>query len=272
MLMRLRIIPILQVCLLSAVIGCTNKEADPLDDIMERAEVAEREHIANATPWNLPIAKLFRTQQERSFALDVSLGNLAGVRNHLQKGVDVNTTGIGDVPIIALALNYPESVTLLLENNANAEVEFSGITTLGLFSLEGNAKSMESLLAHGVDVNKVFGVNSLSPLLLAVQRTDLSRMELVNLLLKHGVNVNYAIPQGQGNLLYPAGTTALHVAAKFGHFDTALILLENGAQANAATEYGETIQSIIAKQFRQGRELSSEQEKMMHTVLESITQ
>ena len=99
-------------------------------------------------------------------------------------------------------------------------------TPLHAASLMDNQKVIQSLLAHGADVNApdVFG----TPLLFA---SHLGHLEVVRLLLERGADVNAKTD---------TDLTSLHMAARSGHYEVVRTLLKHNADTNARDDAGYT--------------------------------
>ena len=102
-------------------------------------------------------------------------------------------------------------------------------TTLQQAATDGDAETVRLLLARGVDVDwKEGDVARETALHVASQ---LGRMEIVDMLLKAGAQVDH---------LYLQGQTPLHAAASSGHDAVARVLLLQGARLNCVDNEGNT--------------------------------
>ena len=112
----------------------------------------------------------------------------------------------------------------------------------------GDAAAIDALLAAGADANARVDVDEgggcVRPLFKAAEKGHAS---VISVLLNHGADVNAAdglgppdpslldlVPDAD-DVVQQLGCTALHFAARGGHVDAARLLLERGADVNAAT-------------------------------------
>jgi len=193
-----------------------------------------------------------------------SIGDVVGVDEMLQQGLDVNQRdSVGNTPLL-FAARYGRTplVDYLLEHGANVDAEtFSGITSLQETIRRGNMNVLRALLAAGADVahedghheNALFdavkyrsvlatrllldrGVPSgthndddITPLLYAVEDDQL---EIVEMLLEAGVDIN------DGSLQYGG---ALCVARQRHLAQMEHYLLQHGAQPDDCAQYHTTV-------------------------------
>lgn len=145
----------------------------------------------------------------------------------------------------------PEAIKLLLDNGADANAKESnrGQSALMWAIDQEHLEAARTLIEHGADVN-AHSKNGFTPLLFAAKQGDL---ETVRTLLKAGAKVNDGTPlknRPAGRRAAPAaddsdptvpdGMTSLLMATVSGHEDVGLLLLENGADPNAADGTGAT--------------------------------
>jgi ankyrin repeat protein len=144
-----------------------------------------------------------------------------------------------------------ETIKLLLDRgaNPNAKETGRGQTALMWALDQKHPDAARALIEHGADVN-AHSKNDFTPLLFAAKQGDL---EAVRMLLQSGARVNdgtplknrpagrrAAPPSDNGDPDVPDGMTPLLIATVSGHEDVALLLLENGADADAADGTGAT--------------------------------
>jgi ankyrin repeat protein len=145
----------------------------------------------------------------------------------------------------------PEAIKLLLDRGAdpNAKEARQGQTALMWALDQKHLDAARGLIEHGADVN-AHSKNGFTPLLFAAKQGDL---DTVRMLLKAGAKVNDGTPlknrpagrratpaTDDGDPGVPDGITPLLMATISGHEDVALLLLENGADPNAADGTGAT--------------------------------
>jgi uncharacterized protein len=147
-----------------------------------------------------------------------SKGDVATVKELLDKGVDVNTRGAdGRTALMEAAFRgLPEVVKLLLDRGAN----------IGLKKNDG--ETALSFAAGGKHTDIVDMINRASDLMAASAKGDLKKVQE---LLDKGTPVN--VRSGGGG-------TALMEATNGGHTDIVKLLLEKGADVNARKDDGAT--------------------------------
>jgi len=167
----------------------------------------------------------------------------------------------GITPLHATALGgQVELAGILLAHDADANArDEQGRTPLHHASERGHLESARVLFAHGADARAIDG-RGRPPLYLAAQEVRLRKMrpspDVVALLLDHGapLDVFAAAVLGRTDLIDTlaaadpslvhardaGGYTPLHLAAWNGKADTAALLLDAGADADALNERGET--------------------------------
>jgi ankyrin repeat protein len=198
-------------------------------------------------------------------------GNAAIVEKLLQAGADPNTmSSEGETALMTAArTGKAEPVKLLVAHGAkvDAKEQLRGQTAVMWAAAENNADVVTTLLETGADVN-ARSKGGFTALLFAVRAGS---RDAVQVLLAHGANPNDVIqapsrpagapagaepaagagPRGQGagveQLLQvfnsgsrrgggPTGTSALVVAVTNAHFELASLLLDSGADPNAAEQ------------------------------------
>jgi ankyrin repeat protein len=131
-----------------------------------------------------------------------------------------------------------EIVAQLIENglDVNAHDPY-GVTPLYLAVENGQMETVKLLLVHGANVNVIpkpnvpAGRPSMTPLMVAAQR---GHAEIVKLLIKHGADISAEVGE---TAMYPAGATALLLAAINGHTDVINILNEAGTAGEWMWKY-----------------------------------
>lgn len=165
-------------------------------------------------------------------------GNLAGIKDALDKGADVNflyTSADGSWGAIHLAAynGHLEAVNLLLEKNADIdsvaffyeeEATING-TALHLAAIKNNTKIMSVLIDKGSNLNMSDGTyNYLTPLHSASRD---GKLDAVKLLVEKGADVN---------ALDGVGYTGVTLAAENGQLEVIKYLVSVGASINAESD------------------------------------
>lgn len=161
--------------------------------------------------------------------------NIDTVRRLIDEGANVNATD-GDrmTPLHhAPVTNQLDVAALLIERGANVNlVDFDGTTALHFAAYYNTPEIMEALLNSGADIDAIDRLGS-TPLMIAVIN---EWKEIVTFLVNKGANVNIVDVKGE---------TSLHFAA----YDSDLmeLLLEAGANIDAADQYGNTVLMAAVK-------------------------
>jgi ankyrin repeat protein len=138
----------------------------------------------------------------------------------------VNAKTQGGLPPLdwAIALNHPETVSLLRKRGGKTAKELKVYNSIHEAAEDGNIEVVKRYLAAGTDVNakNIRG----TPLHDAAAS---GHKEIVELLINEGADVN--AKRGDGS-------TPLHRAAYKGHKELAELLIAGGAYVNAKTDVG----------------------------------
>jgi uncharacterized protein len=179
-------------------------------------------------------------------------GSAPMVKLLLKAGADPNSAIPGGETALMTAARTGkvDAVRVLLAAGADVQAKEAkrGQTALMWAAAEGNAQVVEELLKAGADFRTPLSTG-FTPLLFAVRE---GRADVVRVLLKAGADVNETIHTSQASGPRPAsgagvprpGNSALHLAVVNGHFDLAAMLLDAGANPNAA-EVGYTPLHIL---------------------------
>ncbi|HVW86146.1 MAG TPA: ankyrin repeat domain-containing protein, partial [Bryobacteraceae bacterium] len=135
----------------------------------------------------------------------------------------------GETPLMTAArTGKPEAVKVLLEHGADVKVKDDerGQTPLMWAAAEGNGAVVEMLISSGADIHAV-SKGGFTALLFAVRE---GKPEVVRALLKAGADVNETLQRPARQ----AGTSAMGLAVANAHFELAAMLLDAGADPNAA--------------------------------------
>ena len=166
-------------------------------------------------------------------------GNAAMVELLLKAGADANTVLPGGETALMTAARTGkvDAVKTLLAHgaNVNAKEAWMQQTALMWAAAEGNVDAVEVLLKAGADLH-ASTKSGFTPLLFAARE---GRIGVVKALLKAGADVNETVESSAkkaGGVLGPpaAGTSALVLAVSNAHFELASVMLDAGANPNAA--------------------------------------
>jgi ankyrin repeat protein len=164
--------------------------------------------------------------------------DLAAVQAQVQRGADVNATGMyGRTPLYYAAL-YGESniVTYLLNNGADPKKGASwkgDDTPLHVSAEKGHIGCVEALLVRGVPVDIRNSANQ-TPLHDAARNRH---PDVVKLLLDHGADIDATDKMGTTPLEYPSGSFENHQS---NYQVTVEVLLAHGADVRHVDRNGET--------------------------------
>lgn len=214
---------------------------------------------------------------------EISEGSVEAARSLLAQGADPNfRDSKGQTPLsIAAAFQGPDKALLLLEAGATVDARVDGETPLMIAAAAYRAATVKALLAHEADANAVDTTGN-TPLLRAAASRQSWREEidpLVPLLLAAGADVNRRNARGETALMWMAAegnpafpqvlAKSTDVDARDADRNTALLwaarrfvrdqqvqcgtlLLERGADVNAANRRGETALILAATQHETG--------------------
>ncbi len=184
-------------------------------------------------------AKAANRYQVTPLSLACTNGNAKIIAMLLKAGADPNTTLPGGETALMTAARTgkAEAVRALLSKDAhvNAKEDKFSQSALMWAAAEGNTEVVEELLKTGADL-LASSKAGFTPLLFAVRE---GRIGAVKALLKAGADVNETVKSNArraGGVTGPpvAGTSALLLAVSNAHFELASVLLDAGAEPNAA--------------------------------------
>jgi len=210
-------------------------------------------------------ALLFEAFEKRDFAGMKKA--LSGSLFH--KGADVNSPdGKGRLVLcIAVERGDLEMIRFLLDEGADMEAKYDGLTPLMLASRKGSADIVRLLLERGANPNEQGTASSRALHFALGTRSE----EIVGLLLSHGAEVDCrdslgltplldAASRGLGNIVplliargadvnakNGRGRTPLMLAAMSGHEEVCALLLSNGADADAKDDEAMTAVALAYK-------------------------
>lgn len=161
-----------------------------------------------------------------------TLGNPGVVKQLLDAGAKVERKLPGGESPLMLAARTGNAEVLrhLLAHQAPVNVsDRSGQTALMWAAAAGHVEAVDVLLKAGADV-KAATKNDFTAIMFAARE---GRMDVVRRLLKAGVDVNAVMrPKSSGGRTPRKGTSALILAVESGHYELAMLLIEEGADPN----------------------------------------
>jgi ankyrin repeat protein len=164
------------------------------------------------------------------------------IESLLQAGADPDTAlPDGETALMTAArTGKVEAVNVLLRHQAAVNVKEGSRAQTALMwaAAEGHAAVVEALLLAGADMT-ARSENGFTALLFAVRE---GQADVVQALLKAGADVNETLParrerrrgDPQGHAAERTGSSALDLAVSNAHFELAAMLLDSGADPNAA--------------------------------------
>ena len=159
-------------------------------------------------------------------------GDLKTVKSLINQGVDVNTAGNDKETALYKACCTPHLSMVKTLVKAGADVDLGderGVTPLMMACLYRHKEIVEYLLLCGADIKRV---SDFGGVLSHAVGTG-AKVEIVNLLIKKGADVNERAP------IYD-NETPLFCACRVGQPDLAKILLDAGADVNAKNDLAST--------------------------------
>ena len=174
-------------------------------------------------------------------SLAANNGSASMFKSLLDRGAFANTVMAEDESVLMTAARagVEEVVNLLISAgaNVNARESWRGQTALMWAAAEGNLEVLELLVSEGADVS-ARSDKGFTPLLFAAREGETS---VVQSLIKNGAAVSEALPSREAvvtengmSSAAQTGMTPLLLAIGSAHFETAALLLELGADPNAA--------------------------------------
>ena len=161
-------------------------------------------------------------------------GNAGVIESLLKAGADPNATLPGGETALMTAgrTGKVDAVKVLLTHGVDVNFKEArrGQTALMWAAAEGNTATVNELVEFGADIH-ASTKGGLTPLLFAVRE---GRIETVRALLKTGANVNETWKAGRGTGV--SGISAMVLAVANAHYEVAGVLLDAGADPNAAAQ------------------------------------
>jgi len=161
-------------------------------------------------------------------------GNAAMIESLLKAGADPNAALPGGETALMTAARTGkvDAVKVLLTHGANVNFAESrrGQTALMWAAAEGNTAVVQELVERGANIHAATK-GGLTPLLFAVRE---GRIDTVRALLKIGADVNEAWKAGRGTGV--SGISAMVLAVANAHYELAAMMLDAGADPNAAAQ------------------------------------
>jgi ankyrin repeat protein len=160
-------------------------------------------------------------------------GNAAMIEVLLKAGADPNTAIRGETALMTAArTGKVAAVKSLLAHGAdvNFKEDQRDQTALMWAAAEGNTATVEELIEHGADIH-ARTKGGFTPLLFAVRE---GRIGVVQALLKAGADVNEVWQSRRGSGV--SGMSAMVLAVANAHYELAAVMLDKGADANAAAQ------------------------------------
>lgn len=193
---RVLYIIVLLLSVLLVATGCDVPQADLLNAIRAKDEVAVKRILSQGRIELEPRNQEFEVKKPLAFA--AAYGNVQIVKLLLEAGADINgRVAYGDVPGIKAAEHRNmDIVKLLIEAGADVNAANSyGVSMLIGLAGQGDLEEVKLALQHGGDINRSFectigkqrGTTNLSAFQMAVAR---GQTAIVEMLLKYGADRN----------------------------------------------------------------------------------
>jgi ankyrin repeat protein len=192
---------------------------------------------------------LFAQDDFNEFATRIYKKDVKGVRELLDKGVDVNmlqkTTGSTPLIVACSIEGTYEIVELLISKGADVNIigSYDGRTAL-IWAAENSKKTVELLLEKGakVDVKGVDGMTAFIQSIFGILSGSVTT-EVCDLLIEKGANVNDQLTGPDAT-----GWTALMFACSNGKLELVKYLISKGADVNLKAKDGTSALSLAIKE------------------------
>ena len=231
-----RLAGLLLAALLASAVLATGDDSTPLQKAAHRDDLAEVRRLLAAGAE----VKAANRYGVTALALACTNGNGEIVELLLKAGADPNTRLASGESVLMTAARTGrvEAVKALLARGADVKAKEPrrGQSALMWAAAEGHSETVDALIGAGSDVKERLN-SGFTPLLFAVREGSIAT---VRTLLKAGANANDTVQPApssgrvQGGAPARSGTSALLLATLNGHFELGVVLLEAGADANAA--------------------------------------
>ena len=151
---------------------------------------------------------------------------------------DIKSQELGEKLVKSILSDDVVTALKLIEQDADVNFRLcDGDTPLTISSAKGYEEVVKKLLDKGAYVDIKTGRSRSTPLLRAV---DYSRVEVIDILLKHGANTNYTNNDGDN---------ILDLACIRGNVEIVKMLLDNGADINGKKGFNDNTPIMTATRF-----------------------
>lgn len=166
-------------------------------------------------------AELFRTDwQVRELSTAIRKGNLEGVKQAIERDVELNYSGSSSPLHQAVFEDQHDIVILLLSSGAQVDQTDSlDRTPLYDAAIYGRLEIANTLIQYGAEVDVIAG--NYTPLSIASQN---GHADVISALLENGAKPNRKVGLRKAK--------AIHFASANGHTDSVRLLLDAGAEVN----------------------------------------
>jgi len=210
----------------------------------------------------------FENEADIQLARALSRGNIAAMRDALDRGADPNALGReGMRPLFwAMAKDSPEGFAFLLENGADPNVvteeddaRRKPLSVMGLAAIAEKPDYLRYALMHGGDPDFSAGYGNRTILYQAILH---GRAKNVKILIESGTTINHRDLSGE---------TPVITSASCLRYDITLLLLEMGADPTIQDKWGYDLAALIQKYRGRGLRPGSPQHKYYLQVVDFLT-
>ncbi len=239
-------------------LACLSACGAEMNDLIRKMDSAEKkfnEQQSRELVALMSLETMFPDQQVRALARAAGEGNIRKIEQLVQKGVDVNARGAQGATPLFWAMRDHKGFKRLLELGADPNVVYADGNNVMLVAVSLKDKRiLKAALEHGGNPNLVAGDSTgRTPIFDAMS----AGMDVVDLLLKHGADIN-----ARDSL----SNTPVLAAAGRGDFEIVYQLLERGADYALKDRHGYDLAKQVAStvgKLRPGTKWAKWQEKVI---------
>lgn len=256
------IIELLKVVLLfvavNGILGCANDSGGINWSALEKAEADRLERFKQMTLSEMPIEAVYPDQGLRELARAAKSGQIDRVEYLVREGQSVDATGTYGVGALWWPLTKNmywndrerelEGFKKLLDLGADPNRVFDGTSVIHFAASLGEIEFLKVLFQYGADPNLRAGPYQETPLFAALRANQNSAIEVMDLLLSEGEDIDAQIFAKDPKKSHFNGDTVLMRSVPRLQYEVALHLLRQGADFRIEDDSGDTLLDILRRQ------------------------